>query len=477
MRFDVDPTVHEVAGRRAGGLDGRRRIIGGSPLRLWTLTAAGAALLDRVQAGGDVDPGPVGGPIAMLLDRLVDAGVLHPSPDPASTAGAPQPEDVTVVVPVRDRPDELDRLLSALTRTAPAARVVVVDDASSDAVAHRDVATRHGARLVRREVSGGPAAARSDGIAVVDSELVAVVDSDCTPEPGWLEPLLAHLADDRVAAVAPRIRTGRGSGALATYERFRSPLDLGAVPAGVRPGSRVSYVPSAALVLRVAALASVGGFDRELLVGEDVDLVWRLVRAGWGVRYEPVAVVRHPARPGWAAWCRQRVGYGRSAAPLDIRHPGQVAPLRCSPWSAAGWAAVAAGHPVAGLAVMGSSAALLPRRLPSVAAGEAVRLAVTGHLGAGRQTASAIVRAWWPAALIGSVVSRGVRRASVVSVATVALDAALDARRVERGLPVRTAAMIGALAVLDDVAYGAGVWLGCSRAGSWRALLPSFSSR
>lgn len=138
---------------------------------------------------------------------------------------------------------------------------------------------------------------------------------------------------------------------------------------------------------------------------------------------------------------------------------------------------MAAGHPVAGLAVMGSSAALLPRRLPSVAAGEAVRLAVTGHLGAGRQTASAIVRAWWPAALIGSVVSRGVRRASVVSVATVALDAALDARRVERGLPVRTAAMIGALAVLDDVAYGAGVWLGCSRARQDPALLPSFSSR
>ena len=77
----------------------------------------------------------------------------------------------------------------------------------------------------------------------------------------------------------------------------------------MRPGSRVSYVPTAALLVRRSALDSVaiddaaipapghlagpgplssrGVFDPALRYGEDVDLIWRLHDAGWRVRYEP----------------------------------------------------------------------------------------------------------------------------------------------------------------------------------------------
>ena len=107
--------------------------------------------------------------------------------------------DVTVVVPVRDRADGLDRLLRSVAEAGardPAdlpAAVVVVDDASSDAAAHARVAAAHGAELVRRERSGGPGVARADGIARVRTPLVAVLDSDCVVTPGWLGPLLGHF--------------------------------------------------------------------------------------------------------------------------------------------------------------------------------------------------------------------------------------------------------------------------------------------
>src|SRR5690606_26633581 len=133
----------------------------------------------------------------------------------------------------------------------------------------------------------------------------------------WLAHLLGHFDDERLALVAPRVRSAHGdvigtnpSRLLVDYERSHSPLDLGPRPALVRPGSRVGHVPAAALVVRRAALASIGGFDTELRYGEDVDAVWRLDEAGWRCRYEPDVVVEHRPRLTWGAWAQQRYHYG-----------------------------------------------------------------------------------------------------------------------------------------------------------------------
>src|SRR5690606_2057202 len=161
------------------------------------------------------------------------------------------------------------------------------------------------------------------GLEHVTTPLVAFVDADVDTggDRRWMAPLLAHFADPRVALVAPRVVTPGGG-----YEHRHSPLDLGTAPARIRAGTRVSYVPAAALVCRTDALRAVGGFASDLRVGEDVDLVWRLDAAGWRCRYEPSVLVHHDPRPTWRAWWRQRVTYGRSAAPLAARHPGALTP-------------------------------------------------------------------------------------------------------------------------------------------------------
>jgi hypothetical protein len=216
----------------------------------------------------------------------------------------------------------------------------------------------------------------------------------------------------------------------------------------------VSYVPAAALVCRVDALRAVGGFDTSLRVGEDVDLVWRLDTAGRRCRYEPAAVVHHAARPTWRAWWRQRVAYGSSAAPLAIRHPGALAPLRMSGWSIATWALGVFGHPLAGSAVgVGSAAALVPK-LPDVPARAAFRLAAVGNARAGEQIAAAVRRAWWPLVALAALRSAAARK--------VLLASALAA-----GHPLRVA---------DDVAYSFGLWRGVTRLGTIGPLLPDITA-
>ncbi len=160
-----------------------------------------------------------------------------------------------------------------------------------------------GATLVRLRHNSGPAAARNAGARAAETPIVAFVDTDVDLAPGWLDGLLWHFDDPRVGFVAPRVASGPavdgGDRHVARYEQRHSPLDLGAEPARIVAGTRVSYVPAAALLVRKAALDEIGGFDADLRCGEDVDAVWRLSAAGWRGRYEPTVVVHHQPRPTW----------------------------------------------------------------------------------------------------------------------------------------------------------------------------------
>ncbi len=464
-------------------LDGGTVLLGGAPYRMLRLGPAGAR---HVAGWWDGEP-VAGAPGAQALARrLLWTGIAHPVPE-----GGPGPGHITVVIPVRDRPAELARCLSGLGEYL----VIVVDDGSPDPGAVAAVAAAAGARCVRRAVNGGPAAARNTGLAAVQTPLAAFFDSDCVPVPGWLGPLLPHFRDPVVAAVAPRIvpytlpahpgprlagggprRDGPGrdgpAGWLARYEGVSSTLDMGPVPSIVRPGSKVPYVPGAALVLRVEAAGD--GFAEHMPVGEDVDFVWRLAAAGWHVRYEPVATVAHQHRVRLGSWFARRMDYGSSAAPLELRHPGTLPAVAMSGWTATAWVAAALGHPGAGAGITAAATALLARRLAPVT-GEpwpvAARLAAGGTVAAGRLLGSTLSRAWWPVALPAAI---AVPRLRLPLAALVLAPPVLGWR--ERRPPMDPFRYVSAR-LLDDVAYSLGVWQGCVRHRTARPLLPRLTWR
>ena len=405
---------------------------------------------------------------ATLCRLLLDRGFAVPW-WPGTAGGDDAVHDVTVVVPVRDRPQLLARLLSHLPSDMP---VIVVDDGSRDRAACARVAARAGATVLTHFAGRGPAAARNTGLAAVTTGLVAFVDSDVVPTAGWLAGLRRHFDDPAVALVAPRVlglTSERGENWIARYEAVRSSLDLGPMPGGVRPHARISYVPAACMMARTTALGE--GFDADLHVAEDVDLVWRLVGNGWRVRYAPEQVVRHEHRTTVWDWLGRKAYYGTGASLLAERHGTAVAPVVLTSWTAAFSIALVVQRrwsvPLA-TAVYGILVGRIRGRLGH--SGDPLRtaalLAGLGVHTALRQTAAALVRHYWPVAVPAALWSPRARRALVAAAVT---DALLDFRATDPDLdPLRYALARR----LDDLAYGAGLWAGAVRSRSIAALVP-----
>jgi mycofactocin system glycosyltransferase len=435
--------------------DHGRLLVGGSPLTAMRLSGRARALL----GAGHVTVTDAAS--RHLAERLLATNLGLPDLDEVAPAHA---ADVTVVVPVRDRPGQLDRALAAV---APL-RCVVVDDASRSPSQIAQVAARHGATLVALTTNVGPAGARNSGLARVTTPYVAFVDSDVAVPAADLLRLTGHFADPAVAVVGPRVGGVARSARPRWFERYdaaASSLTLGRVPGVVRPGAAVAWLPGACLVARTDALG--GGFDESLRVGEDVDLVWRLVAAGHRVRFDPQVEAAHDARPTIRGWLGRKAVYGSGGAGLAARHGNRLAPAVLTPSYAAAGAALLLRRrwsaPLA-LALAAPGARRLARTLPPAVA---ARTAAQGLGWAVRQESSLLLRHWWPLTAVGLLGSRSVRRA-VGSALLVDLAVAVAEHRDDRlDLPTLVAGRR-----LDDLAYGAGLWWGALRAQSPRVLLP-----
>lgn len=191
--------------------------------------------------------------------------------------------------------------------------LVVVDNGSLDGSAELAQSLDPPVTLIRPGRNLGYGAAANLGVAGTRGEFIFVCNPDLVVEPGAMEHLGRSLDDRPDAAVAgPQLLEPDGS----VYPSGRSFPSLGdSLGHGFvglfwrdNPWTRryrligddqqkardADWVSGAGFLVRRSAFQSVGGFDEAyFMYVEDVDLCWRLHRAGWGVLYEPSARVVH----------------------------------------------------------------------------------------------------------------------------------------------------------------------------------------
>lgn len=217
-----------------------------------------------------------------------------------STAAAPR---LTAVVLNLDGRELLERMLPTLVSQDPGARLIVLDDGSSDGSPEWVQQAYPQVEVVRNAHNLGVARSFNRAVELAaGSEYLALLNNDLELEPGYLTTLVAVLdAHPEAASVAGKMRSVRDPARLdgagdaflwssAATRRGYGELDEGQYDA---PDEVFSACGGAA-VYRMAAFEDVGPFDGDFFAYlEDIDWGFRAQLRGWTARYEPAAVVHH----------------------------------------------------------------------------------------------------------------------------------------------------------------------------------------
>lgn len=431
-------------------------VLAGSPLTYFGVTDTGSKILDAIETNSELPQNH-----GQLTDRLLATGAVHPVPDNAAAHS-----DITVVIPAFIVDAESHAHLKELVASLVGLTIIIVDDASPHPV---DIT---GARVIRHDTNKGPAGARNTGIAAVTTTVVACVDTDVMATTSQILTLAAYVINSGVGAVAPRITCINDGTFIGEFESQHSPLDLGSLPALVRPMSRVSYLPATVLVCNMQSLTTVNGFDESIRMGEDVDLVWRLIENGISCRYVPSIECPHTPRSSMRKMLKQRYDYGTSAALLDRRHPRAASPLRANALLLTTATTVLMGYVYFAMILVVPTMVYFTISLRSTSIPIATRtqLAWRGLVSTTRLLARAVMRAWWPLFFLASFVSL---RLGVMITFSAFVPPIVGLLRNKPGHPIRYLIM----RILENLAYGSGVWAGAIRARSLRCLLPVITVR
>ncbi len=220
---------------------------------------------------------------------------------PGAGAQAPRAARVQVIVVAYDSGGHLQRCLDALeAQTFEDFEAVVWDNASADGAA---AALRAGPRVqtILHPENLGFAAANNRAAALSQSPYIAFLNPDAFPEPDWLERLVRAAEAYGAEAVAslqlddadPERLDGAGDCMSVAGFPWRGGFGQPRATAPIEPCEVFSACAAAALYRRDAFEALSGFEERFFCYCEDVDLGFRLRRAGGRCVLEPRAVVRH----------------------------------------------------------------------------------------------------------------------------------------------------------------------------------------
>jgi len=217
---------------------------------------------------------------------------------------------VSVVMPSLDDLDLFERHLPALfnelERRGAGDEVVVVDDTGRGVLAPTFAERWPSVRVVTMPANSGFARAMTAGVEAARNELVFAMNPDVHVRRGFLDPLVACLADQDVWAVVPRILLGGRDDKIESWAFLRERNGLIELDQPILSGEQESHalklapvafaVGGACLYRRADFLAT--GFDPlfEPFYWEDIDWSWEGWRRGKRVLYQPASVVEHQHR-------------------------------------------------------------------------------------------------------------------------------------------------------------------------------------
>ncbi|OAL78602.1 poly-beta-1,6 N-acetyl-D-glucosamine synthase [Acinetobacter sp. SFB] len=244
-----------------------------------------------------------------------------PYQHPAPLAAYPK---VAVLVPCFNEGDNAEETLShALALDYPNFEVIAINDGSSDNTAdvlNRLAAQHEKLRVVHLAQNQGKAMALQAGSLLTEAEYLLGIDGDALLDPHAATWMLRHfLKDETVAAVTgnPRIRTRSTLIGRIQVGEFSS--IVGMIKRAQRSFGRLFTVSGVITAFRKSAVHDVGYWSPDMLT-EDIDITWKLQRAGWNIHFEPNALVWILMPETFNGLWKQRLRWAMGGAQVLIKN-------------------------------------------------------------------------------------------------------------------------------------------------------------
>ncbi|MCG8404652.1 MAG: glycosyltransferase [Phycisphaerales bacterium] len=193
--------------------------------------------------------------------------------------------------------------------------IIFVDDGSTDET--KDIVAEFPVTCLAG-LGQGPGSARNLGWRDAKCPLVWFIDSDCVAEPDALSLLLSHLEDSKVGGVGGSYGTMTSDSLLSCLiheeivERHRS-MD-----------TKVNFLATFNVIYRREILEQIGGFDERFLKGQDAELAFRVIKAGYELRFEFNSKVRHYHPTQLSSYLKTQRQQGYWRVWLHLSHGGHA---------------------------------------------------------------------------------------------------------------------------------------------------------
>lgn len=230
----------------------------------------------------------------------------------------------SIIVPVYNRPDEVDELLGSLTeQTEKDFEVIIVEDGSS--VTCEKVCNGYKATLdihYFMKENSGPGQSRNYGVARAKGEYVIILDSDVVLPPGYIESVSDELEK------APADAFGGPDKAHSSFTDIQKAISYSMTSFFTTGGIRGSkkkkldkfYPRSFNMGVRRDVYNKLGGFSK-MRFGEDIDFSIRIFKAGCKCRLFPESWVWHKRRTDFRKFFRQVYNSGIARINLYKKYP------------------------------------------------------------------------------------------------------------------------------------------------------------
>jgi peptidoglycan-N-acetylglucosamine deacetylase len=267
----------------------------------------------------------------LMTGRLVSIGVLavydrlRSSLVPVTQAATRQPR-VAVLIPAYNEEKVIERTIQgALDSDYPDLLVIVIDDGSKDKTlnvarnAFRSEAAA-GRVLILTKPNSGKAEALNFGLEHIgDAEIFVGIDADTIIAPDAIRRLVPHFLNPKVGAVAGNAKVGNRVNLWTRWQALEYITSQNFERRALNTLGAVSVVPGAIGAWRVDAVREAGGFHTDT-VAEDADLTMALLRNGYRVEYEDLALAFTEAPTNARSLMRQRFRWSFGILQAVFKH-------------------------------------------------------------------------------------------------------------------------------------------------------------